>query len=67
MQIIDVLLDIVRTPKKPQYAMAPEIPLVLHCCEFKGLQFCCSAGILIYKLDLLKLILYVYSMPFTYL
>lgn len=41
--IIDVLLDIGRTPKKPQYIMAPEIPLVLHSCEFSDLQFFCSA------------------------
>ncbi|KAK9748699.1 hypothetical protein RND81_02G074300 [Saponaria officinalis] len=38
-EIIDVLLDIEKTPKKPQYIMAPEMPLVLHSCEFKGLAF----------------------------
>ncbi|XP_057249122.1 uncharacterized protein LOC104897835 isoform X2 [Beta vulgaris subsp. vulgaris] len=38
-EIIDVLLDIERTPKKPQYTMATEMPLVLHSCEFEGLQF----------------------------
>ncbi|EEF35272.1 pseudouridylate synthase, putative [Ricinus communis] len=40
--VIDVLLDTVRTPRKPQYPMAPEIPLVLHSCDFEGLQFTCS-------------------------
>lgn len=44
MQIIDVLLDIERTPKKPQYTMATEMPLVLHSCEFEGLQFFTSEG-----------------------
>ncbi|KAG8369258.1 hypothetical protein BUALT_Bualt15G0132800 [Buddleja alternifolia] len=41
--VIDVLLDIERTPRKPQYAMAPEIPLVLQSCEFEGLNFKCSS------------------------
>ncbi|XP_021596339.1 tRNA pseudouridine(38/39) synthase isoform X2 [Manihot esculenta] len=41
--VIDVLLDIDRTTRKPQYPMAPEIPLVLHSCEFGGLKFTCSA------------------------
>ncbi|KAJ9146055.1 hypothetical protein P3X46_028370 [Hevea brasiliensis] len=40
--VIDVLLDIDRTPRKPQYPMASEIPLVLHSCEFEGLKFTCS-------------------------
>ncbi|KAL2471690.1 Pseudouridine synthase family protein [Abeliophyllum distichum] len=41
--VIDVLLDIERTPRKPQYKMAPEIPLVLQSCEFEGLKFSCSS------------------------
>ncbi|XP_050204803.1 uncharacterized protein LOC126654837 isoform X2 [Mercurialis annua] len=40
--VIDVLLDTDRTPRKPQYCMAPEVPLVLHSCEFQGLKFTCS-------------------------
>ncbi|XP_052189501.1 uncharacterized protein LOC127799479 [Diospyros lotus] len=41
--VIDTLLDIERTPRKPQYIMAPEIPLVLQSCEFEGLRFMCSS------------------------
>ncbi|KAK9053762.1 hypothetical protein SSX86_024836 [Deinandra increscens subsp. villosa] len=40
--VIDVLLDVDKTPRKPQYKMAPEIPLVLQSCEFEGLNFKCS-------------------------
>ncbi|KAE8100348.1 hypothetical protein FH972_018255 [Carpinus fangiana] len=40
--VIDKLLDTYRTPRKPQYSMAPELPLVLHSCEFEGLKFICS-------------------------
>ncbi|XVF63207.1 hypothetical protein PTKIN_Ptkin09bG0069300 [Pterospermum kingtungense] len=42
--IIDALLDTEKTPRKPQYAMAPEIPLVLQSCEFEGVKFICSSG-----------------------
>ncbi|WMV27153.1 hypothetical protein MTR67_020538 [Solanum verrucosum] len=42
-QVIDLLLDIERTPRKPQFPMAPEIPLVLQSCEFEGLKFICSS------------------------
>lgn len=42
--IIDLLLDVERTPRKPQYKMASEIPLVLQSCEFEGLRFICSLG-----------------------
>ncbi|XP_021737671.1 tRNA pseudouridine(38/39) synthase-like isoform X1 [Chenopodium quinoa] len=42
-EIIDVLLDIERTPKKPQYTMASALPLVLSSCEFEGPQFFTSA------------------------
>ncbi|KZV48868.1 tRNA pseudouridine(38/39) synthase [Dorcoceras hygrometricum] len=41
--VVDVLLDIKRTPRKPQYVMAPEIPLVLQSCEFDVLKFICSS------------------------
>ncbi|GMJ12364.1 hypothetical protein like AT1G34150 [Hibiscus trionum] len=41
--LIDVLLDIEKTPRKPQYAMAPEIPLVLQSCEFEHVKFICSS------------------------
>ncbi|KAL6527233.1 hypothetical protein OROGR_016323 [Orobanche gracilis] len=41
--VIDELLDIEITPRKPQYTMASEIPLVLRSCEFEGLKFKCSS------------------------
>ncbi|KAM0009019.1 putative tRNA pseudouridine(38/39) synthase [Helianthus debilis subsp. tardiflorus] len=41
--VIDVLLDVDKTPRKPQYKMAPEVPLVLYSCEFEGLYFKCSS------------------------
>ncbi|KAF4377160.1 hypothetical protein G4B88_009152 [Cannabis sativa] len=41
--VIDTLLDVDRIPRKPQYLMAPEIPLVLHSCEFEDLKFICSS------------------------
>ncbi|XP_031495610.1 uncharacterized protein LOC116261108 isoform X3 [Nymphaea colorata] len=40
--VIDALLDIRETPRKPQYAMASELPLVLQCCDFEDLNFVCS-------------------------
>lgn len=40
--VVDDLLDIQKTPRKPQYVMAPECPLVLQSCEFQGLSFNCS-------------------------
>ncbi|CAH9104203.1 unnamed protein product [Cuscuta epithymum] len=40
--VIDLLLDTEMTPRKPQYVMSPEIPLVLQCCEFEGISFLCS-------------------------
>ncbi|XP_021366601.1 uncharacterized protein LOC110458937 isoform X4 [Mizuhopecten yessoensis] len=33
-EIIDELLDVEKTPRKPQYTMASELPLVLFDCEF---------------------------------
>ncbi|KAK8548928.1 hypothetical protein V6N12_061829 [Hibiscus sabdariffa] len=41
--LIDELLDIEKTPRKPQYAMAPEIPLILQSCEFEDVKFICSS------------------------
>ncbi|KAL0909196.1 hypothetical protein M5K25_020043 [Dendrobium thyrsiflorum] len=41
--IIDFLLDINKTSRKPQYNMASELPLMLHCCEFQDVNFICSA------------------------
>ncbi|XP_062099217.1 uncharacterized protein LOC133805135 [Humulus lupulus] len=41
--VIDTLLDVDRIPRKPQYVMAPEIPLVLQSCEFEDLNFTCSS------------------------
>ncbi|KAJ4701134.1 tRNA pseudouridine synthase [Melia azedarach] len=41
--VIDALLDTEGTQRKPQYGMAPEIPLVLQSCEFEGLKFTCSS------------------------
>ncbi|XP_068643250.1 uncharacterized protein [Aristolochia californica] len=33
--VVDELLDISRFPRKPQYPMAPELPLILQSCEFE--------------------------------
>ncbi|XXG61337.1 hypothetical protein AAC387_Pa04g3023 [Persea americana] len=41
--VIDELLDINRTPRKPQYVMAAELPLILESCEFNGLHFVSSS------------------------
>lgn len=41
--VIDALLDIGSTPRKPQYTMASEIPLILQSCEFEDLKFACSS------------------------
>ncbi|XP_021297176.1 tRNA pseudouridine(38/39) synthase isoform X1 [Herrania umbratica] len=41
--VIDALLDTEKTPRKPQYAMAPEIPLVLQSCHFEDVNFICSS------------------------
>ena len=37
--VIDRLLDITKTPAKPNYEMASEIPLVLYDCEFDNLEW----------------------------
>ncbi|XP_042454481.1 tRNA pseudouridine(38/39) synthase-like isoform X1 [Zingiber officinale] len=40
--VINALLDTIKTPRKPQYNMAPEAPLILRFCEFENLEFICS-------------------------
>ncbi|MCO5577359.1 hypothetical protein L7F22_031188 [Adiantum nelumboides] len=40
--VVDYLLDIHQATRKPQYVMAPELPLVLQSCKFQGLSFYCS-------------------------
>ncbi|KAJ1699531.1 hypothetical protein LUZ63_008043 [Rhynchospora breviuscula] len=42
--IIDTLLDTNKIQRKPQYNMAPEIPLILRSCQFKDVSFSCSSG-----------------------
>ncbi|KAL2324679.1 hypothetical protein Fmac_023737 [Flemingia macrophylla] len=41
--VIDMLLDTTRIPRKPQYTMASEVPLVLQSCEFDNIKFMCSS------------------------
>ncbi|OIW06576.1 hypothetical protein TanjilG_03970 [Lupinus angustifolius] len=43
-KVIDMLLDTNRIPRKPQYIMASEVPLVLQSCEFEDIKFMCSPG-----------------------
>ncbi|NXX20279.1 PUS3 synthase, partial [Podargus strigoides] len=38
-EIIDELLDVEKNPRKPQYSMAVEFPLILYDCEFENLQW----------------------------
>ncbi|XP_064896677.1 tRNA pseudouridine(38/39) synthase isoform X2 [Columba livia] len=38
-EIIDELLDVEKNPRKPQYSMAVEFPLVLHDCQFENLRW----------------------------
>ncbi|NXW59985.1 PUS3 synthase, partial [Eurystomus gularis] len=38
-EIIDELLDVEKNPRKPQYSMAVEFPLVLYDCKFENLQW----------------------------
>jgi len=42
-QVIDSLLDITKTPRKPQYKMAAELPLILRSCLFDKADFMCSS------------------------
>ncbi|XP_063077154.1 tRNA pseudouridine(38/39) synthase [Engraulis encrasicolus] len=37
--IINQLLDVEKNPRKPQYSMALDYPLVLHDCHFEGLSW----------------------------
>ncbi|XP_062215466.1 uncharacterized protein LOC133916019 isoform X2 [Phragmites australis] len=41
--VVDSLLDITRTPRKPQYKMASELPLILRSCLFDKANFMCSS------------------------
>ncbi|KAI5004963.1 hypothetical protein ZWY2020_032206 [Hordeum vulgare] len=41
--VVDSLLDITKTPRKPQYTMAPELPLILRSCLFDRVNFMCSS------------------------
>ncbi|GFR44474.1 hypothetical protein Agub_g5737, partial [Astrephomene gubernaculifera] len=38
-QVVARLLDVAATPRKPQYSMAPEEPLLLYACGFSDLAF----------------------------
>ncbi|XP_077499507.1 tRNA pseudouridine(38/39) synthase isoform X1 [Amblyomma americanum] len=38
-QVILELLDVEKNPRKPQYTMASELPLVLYDCQFEGLEW----------------------------
>ncbi|XP_025927507.1 tRNA pseudouridine(38/39) synthase [Apteryx rowi] len=38
-EIIDELLDVEKNPRKPQYSMAVEFPLVLYDCEFENVRW----------------------------
>ncbi|TNN03494.1 hypothetical protein fugu_000523 [Takifugu bimaculatus] len=38
-EIINQLLDVQSNPRKPQYSMAVDYPLVLHDCHFEGLDW----------------------------
>uniref|UniRef100_A0A023GBR4 Putative pseudouridylate synthase n=1 Tax=Amblyomma triste TaxID=251400 RepID=A0A023GBR4_AMBTT len=38
-QVISELLDVAKNPRKPQYTMASELPLVLYDCQFEGLEW----------------------------
>eukprot|EP01106_Pelomyxa_sp_JSP_P006645 TRINITY_DN2073_c0_g1_i1.p1 TRINITY_DN2073_c0_g1~~TRINITY_DN2073_c0_g1_i1.p1 ORF type:complete len:228 (+),score=98.94 TRINITY_DN2073_c0_g1_i1:68-685(+) len=38
-QVVTQLLDVDATPRKPNYEMAPELPLVLHDCHYPNLTF----------------------------
>jgi len=41
--VVDSLLDITKTPRKPQYKMAAELPLILRSCLFDKADFMCSS------------------------
>uniref|UniRef100_A0A0D9VUL7 tRNA pseudouridine synthase n=1 Tax=Leersia perrieri TaxID=77586 RepID=A0A0D9VUL7_9ORYZ len=52
--VVDSLLDITKTPRKPQYNMAPEIPLILRSCLFDEVNFLCSSEARIALIEHLK-------------
>ena len=41
--IVDSLFDVSKMPRKPNYKMAADYPLVLHKCDFKDLRMKSSA------------------------
>jgi hypothetical protein len=41
---VSELLDLRKFPRKPQYQMAPELPLLLHTCGFEDLEFRSTPG-----------------------
>ncbi|CAM6126833.1 unnamed protein product [Calypogeia fissa] len=41
--IVEDLLNVGKVPRKPQYIMASELPLVLHTCGFQGLTLHCPS------------------------
>ncbi|RCV44559.1 hypothetical protein SEVIR_9G388500v4 [Setaria viridis] len=43
--VVDSLLDITKTPRKPQYKMAAELPLILRSCQFDKADFMCSSDV----------------------
>ena len=43
-EIIKEMLDVKKHPRKPNYPMASELPLILKSCEFEGLNFKISKG-----------------------
>ncbi len=45
-EVIDYLLDVSRCPRKPEYLMSGEQPLVLHDCGFDRLAFKYLPGVL---------------------
>ncbi|EQC38810.1 hypothetical protein SDRG_03769 [Saprolegnia diclina VS20] len=44
--IVTTLLDIEATPRKPQYEMASELPLVLHDCKYDQMHMTFTPGVL---------------------
>ncbi|CAN8003847.1 unnamed protein product [Ixodes hexagonus] len=43
-EVVSKLLDVKTNPRKPQYGMASEIPLVLYDCQFEGLDWRYDVG-----------------------
>ena len=63
LQIIDHLLDVENIPRKPQYRMAAELPLVLFDCQFEDVNWIIDKGnvTLLMHLTLMTKYIYVYS------